>query len=402
MRLDERLDEWRKYLNAQFVDEEELQAHPAKEAAATPAAGTASIPKESVLPLSLFSEQTVPTVTSALEPPQIESSHNTEHKWENPSRSAGKVNTLPEQTASLTMEERSLLEAPLSPSELEQSRAPLSPTEETIADSSVGSRPTAAASYHAVTSAFVPISTPESMIPTFDQYLSSAHTAANARKEEATPEAHPPLVESNTVPGPSSVLMPMTTFLVTARPNRRARHARNVIPEKVSPGLSAAELWAEVPRHVQTLLALGRMEDEKETAQSSYKRPFQEKRIELIARLLDPILTLEEAARLLNVCPTTVRRYTNKGILNHYRKEPDKDPDPQGNAHLSDKETRQRRFRLSDILTFLEAQQTALEEDKQKQPIRRMRKTRTEPSDSRAEQIQPSGTAATSEAHLAS
>lgn len=72
-----------------------------------------------------------------------------------------------------------------------------------------------------------------------------------------------------------------------------------------------------------------------ETAQSSYK-PFRESREELLQRLLDPLISLEEAARIMNVCPTTVRRYTNRGILKHYR--------TAGN---------QRRFRLSDVLTFM-------------------------------------------------
>lgn len=65
----------------------------------------------------------------------------------------------------------------------------------------------------------------------------------------------------------------------------------------------------------------------------------EETKEELLRRLLDPTLTLEEAARLLDVCPTTVRRYTNRGILAHERSA--------GN---------QRRFKLSDVLEFREAQ----------------------------------------------
>jgi hypothetical protein len=135
-------------------------------------------------------------------------------------------------------------------------------------------------------------------------------------------------------------------------PPRRspARRAKNVRANEVAASLSAAELWTHVPQHVQTLLALERQGD---TAQSSYKRAFGENRQELIERLLDPILSLEETARLLNVCPTTVRRYTNRGLLNSYRKEP-----VGGTRRMEDtnKETRQRRFRLSDVLLFLEAQ----------------------------------------------
>lgn len=65
----------------------------------------------------------------------------------------------------------------------------------------------------------------------------------------------------------------------------------------------------------------------------------EESREELLARLLDPVLTLEETARILQVCPTTVRRYTNKGLLLHERSA--------GN---------QRRFRWSHVYAFMEAQ----------------------------------------------
>ncbi len=61
-----------------------------------------------------------------------------------------------------------------------------------------------------------------------------------------------------------------------------------------------------------------------------------ETREELLARLLDPVLTLDEAAQVLNVCSTTVRRYTNRGLLEHHR--------TIGN---------QRRFRLSHVLALL-------------------------------------------------
>ena len=67
-------------------------------------------------------------------------------------------------------------------------------------------------------------------------------------------------------------------------------------------------------------------------------KEVKETREQLLQRLLDPLISLEEAARLLEVCPTTVRRYTNKGLLKHYR--------TAGN---------QRRFKLSDVLAFLES-----------------------------------------------
>jgi excisionase family DNA binding protein len=85
-----------------------------------------------------------------------------------------------------------------------------------------------------------------------------------------------------------------------------------------------------------------------DVAQNSYKSTFRETREELVQRLLDPPLTLEDAARLLGVCPTTVRRYTNKGHLRHFR--------TTGN---------QRRFRLSDVLEFLESRASEIAADAQ-------------------------------------
>jgi excisionase family DNA binding protein len=63
------------------------------------------------------------------------------------------------------------------------------------------------------------------------------------------------------------------------------------------------------------------------------------KREELIESLLDPLITLEDAATILNVCKTTVRRYTNKGVLECIRT-------PGG----------QRRFKLSHVLDFMALQ----------------------------------------------
>ena len=69
----------------------------------------------------------------------------------------------------------------------------------------------------------------------------------------------------------------------------------------------------------------------------------EESREELISRLLDPTLTLDETARLLEVCPTTVRRWTNKGALPCERSA--------GN---------QRRFKLSSIEAFLRSREMAM------------------------------------------
>ncbi len=183
---------------------------------------------------------------------------------------------------------------------------------------------------------------------------------------------------------PPSVVSEPSPSLVPKPGRTRGKNARNVMPQKPGDGLSAAELWASVPKHVQTLLAMERIEEDREVAQNSYKRPFAEKRRELIERLLDPVLSLEDTARLLNVCPTTVRRYTNKGILTHYRKEPE---NPAEQKLLPDKETRQRRFRLSDILAFLESQQAAEDARKNSPKAKPFPSGEADPAEPRAEAI---------------
>ncbi len=76
-----------------------------------------------------------------------------------------------------------------------------------------------------------------------------------------------------------------------------------------------------------------------EPPHKSQRTRREETREELLSRLLDPVLTLEETARILQVCSTTVRRYTNKGLLTCERSP--------GN---------QRRFRWSQVYAFMEAQ----------------------------------------------
>lgn len=67
-----------------------------------------------------------------------------------------------------------------------------------------------------------------------------------------------------------------------------------------------------------------------------------ETREQIVRRVLDPELTLHEASALLNVSKATVRRYTDQGKLPCMR--------TAGG---------QRRFRLSEVLAFIELQPVA-------------------------------------------
>src|SRR5687768_8690216 len=94
------------------------------------------------------------------------------------------------------------------------------------------------------------------------------------------------------------------------------------------------EVWQSLPKHGEIMCSFI---DDAVTA-NYYRGDFRESREDLIQRLRDPELSLEETSRLLGVCPATVRRYTNREWLNHHR--------TKGG---------QRRFRLSDIVKFVQA-----------------------------------------------
>ncbi len=138
------------------------------------------------------------------------------------------------------------------------------------------------------------------------------------------PVDEPKVIETPVAKAEPVVNRPVAKATPTPKPAAPAQAAKS---EDVS------EMWNQLPRHIQFLAGT----QTEEVAQNSYKM-FKETRNQLVARLLDPEISLEEAARVLNVCPTTVRRYTNKGALPHHR--------TGGN---------QRRFRLSDVLAFLES-----------------------------------------------
>ncbi|MGH2348085.1 MAG: MerR family transcriptional regulator, partial [bacterium] len=105
------------------------------------------------------------------------------------------------------------------------------------------------------------------------------------------------------------------------RPSRRTKPPRRVLKQEALPidlGTSAA------PR------------------KKGGRRPLTETRDEIIHRLMDPVLTLHEAAAILNLSKATVRRYTEQGKLSCQR--------TAGG---------QRRFRLSDIMALMETPPTS-------------------------------------------
>jgi excisionase family DNA binding protein len=117
----------------------------------------------------------------------------------------------------------------------------------------------------------------------------------------------------------------------------RAPRPRRVKDTETPPATIDAALqtvWESLPKNIEFLCSFY---DDAVTA-NYYGGEFKETRQDLIMRLLDPELSLEETSRLLGVCPATVRRYTNRGWLTHHR--------TIGG---------QRRFRLSGVVQFVQA-----------------------------------------------
>ena len=160
-------------------------------------------------------------------------------------------------------------------------------------------------------------------IPTIVDYL---HLRDHGHSE--------PLEED--VRGPLELNGHKTKFRKTVMSAPRPRRAKGPVAPSTGPALEPGlqQVWETLPKSIDFLCEFF---DDSVTAHY-YRGDFKETRQDLIRRLLDPELSLEETSRLLGVCPATVRRYTNRGWLEHHR--------TTGG---------QRRFRLSNIVKFVEA-----------------------------------------------
>jgi excisionase family DNA binding protein len=166
--------------------------------------------------------------------------------------------------------------------------------------------------------------------------LEDAEAQAARQQEEADlrPEAEPAAGPADEEAVPEEGAEPEPE----AAAETRAAGPREVVQKLEVPLAGLRErLQAVLARQTQLPLDIEARRDVTEQVEGSPR----ETREVLLRRLLDPTLTLEETALLLGVCPTTVRRYTNRGVLACYR--------TPGN---------QRRFHLTDILDFMERQST--------------------------------------------
>lgn len=122
-----------------------------------------------------------------------------------------------------------------------------------------------------------------------------------------------------------------TKFKRTTMSAPRPRRAKSQEEKpRIDPELQ--EIWELLPKNIDFLCSFY----DDSVTKNYYRGEFKETRQDLVKRLLDPELSLEETSRLLGVCPATVRRYTNRKWLKHHR--------TVGG---------QRRFRLSDVVRFV-------------------------------------------------
>lgn len=179
--------------------------------------------------------------------------------------------------------------------------------------------------------------------PTLPKFLRDPLEEKTSPKEATLPkEKLPSETIAIHVASPSSILENITRKPPSQKKisSERKGQMQAPRPRKRKTPVQSVPISAELEKMIQqapkNLKFLSQLFDDNIT-QKYYSTQFKESREELIRNLLDPELTLEETARLLGVCPATVRRYTNRNWLKHHR--------TAGN---------QRRFRLSGIVEFVE------------------------------------------------
>ncbi len=138
---------------------------------------------------------------------------------------------------------------------------------------------------------------------------------------------------------------------ITSRPT--PSEAPDSTTRKVQPGTLATPaytppVWPPAASNPNTPPAQPQQKKSRQPLKPVFKSQTTktETREQLLERLVNPTVTLEEAALIMGVCKATVRRYTDRGILPHLR--------TAGN---------QRRFKLNDIIDFLENQKGDLDSD---------------------------------------
>ena len=165
-------------------------------------------------------------------------------------------------------------------------------------------------------------------IPTLTDFLKTGPSNSSAGEEQPTLQlVATPMAKAVVQDDGKSTKFKRTT-MSAPRP-RRSKNGQDT-PQRIDPELQ--EIWELLPKNIDFLCAFY----DDSVTKNYYRGEFKETRQDLVKRLLDPELSLEETSRLLGVCPATVRRYTNREWLKHHR--------TVGG---------QRRFRLSDVVRFV-------------------------------------------------
>lgn len=155
--------------------------------------------------------------------------------------------------------------------------------------------------------------------------------ASNAAPNTAKPRM-PPVPARLAAKGPSVPAANPQTPLSPSQQAAQALEAMRLKARAVAAPLPSRtpDRIAQAPRRRANLKP--KAEVAPESSVNARRRSGFETRAQLIERLNNPMLTLQETSLILRVCPATVRRYSNSGLLPHIRTE--------GN---------QRRFRWRDV-----------------------------------------------------
>ena len=193
-------------------------------------------------------------------------------------------------------------------------------------------------------------------VPTIDtnRFVIHKKEVMPSAPEKPAEPAHGPSQNSRPSAPPFPTVEPRKPFASASQPSSKADdQPANPI---ASPFVSVHDVWKaaektsrpRAPKETDSpriKIRTGKAPDITRTAPktiSTNESPHDLKnqtREEILDRLINPTISLEEAAKIMGVCKATVRRYTSMGILPHYR--------TPGN---------QRRFKLNDIIQFLENQ----------------------------------------------
>ena len=360
-----RLEDWQKYIESEFLDENQ-----AKEVASRENIGKNEVAPTGGVPVPIAEKISVET--SPEKPPEGDAKKS--DSPDSPSQIASLKREKEEgnHTPTLRLKRRRNLTSaePVAAFEI-SSFPPVSDSEEAngaqylLLQSSVKSEETAdrsATVVNASGAALTPKSMNASQVAPRETSLATPHQAENSSRPPLNPEDGIPSFAAYMPTSRKAAAQPTEIqSAIESRGEIEVRNPRLQTPRRrIERSLSLPLSMGSAPSteanasYLKSLQVLQRIQME-DSLRASETNGESARRQLLLEKLLNPELTLEETAHLLKVCPTTVRRYTNQGVLKHHRKGLEGVVETEADSF----KTKQRRFRLLDVLEFLDSQSNA-------------------------------------------